>query len=223
MTMSEDKRPIRSMISPVKAKLQKNFEASDKDTAVIRAMKQAFTNDLEKRYAGLDDLFYTAAALDPRFQALPFLRGNDAERTFTSISAEATSLNEKATGHPAEKGPVQTDSCQTHPAHEDQDITTDRPQTHEIPTANNLPCKKKKTSALDQPFGDDFEARSTAARSLIDQARDEVRRYRDCETLPLKSNPLQWRKEQQDLPLLPSLAKQYLCMPATSVASERVF
>ena len=94
-SMCEDKRPTLSMICPVRAKLKKNFEASDEDSAVIREMKQAFRNDLEKRYTGLDDLFYTAAALDPRFKSLPFLTDHDAERTFTSITAEATSLHNK--------------------------------------------------------------------------------------------------------------------------------
>lgn len=94
-SMCEDKRPTLSMISPVRAKLKKNFEASDEDSVVIREMKQAFRNDLEKRYTGLDDLFYTAAALDPRFKSLPFLTDHDAERTFTSITAEATSLHNK--------------------------------------------------------------------------------------------------------------------------------
>ena len=94
-SMCEDKRPTLSMICPVRAKLKNNFEASDEDSAVIREMKQAFRNDLEKRYTGLDDLFYTAAALDPRFKSLPFLTDHDAERTFTSITAEATSLHNK--------------------------------------------------------------------------------------------------------------------------------
>lgn len=94
-SMCEDKRPTLSVISPVRAKLKKNFEASDEDSVVIREMKQAFRNDLEKRYTGLDDLFHTAAALDPRFKSLPFMTNHDAERTFTSIAAEATSLHNK--------------------------------------------------------------------------------------------------------------------------------
>uniref|UniRef100_A0A668ALH7 BED-type domain-containing protein n=1 Tax=Myripristis murdjan TaxID=586833 RepID=A0A668ALH7_9TELE len=201
MTMSEDKRPTLSMISPVKAKLKKNFEASDKDSVVIREMKQAFSNDLEKRYTGLDDLFYTAAALDPRFKSLPFLSDHDAERTFTSISAEAVSLHKKVSP---------STHCNTH-------LLKLKYILHILSV-----CQSAKMSALDELFGEDFEVR-TAARSVRDKASDEVKRYRDRESLPLKNNPLQWWKEQQDLPLLSSLAKRYLCIPATSVASERVF
>ena len=40
---------------------------------------------------------------------------------------------------------------------------------------------------------------------------------------PCKKKTLQWWKKQQDLPLLSSLVKRYQCIPATSVASERVF
>lgn len=42
-------------------------------TQCIREMKEAFRNDMEKRYIGLDKLFNTAAAQDPRFKTLPFL------------------------------------------------------------------------------------------------------------------------------------------------------
>ena len=96
-SMCEDKRPTLSMISPARAKLKKNFEASDEDSVVIREMKSEVSlqvrKDLEKRYTDLDDLYYTAAALDPRFKSLPFLTDHDAERIFTSITAEATSLH----------------------------------------------------------------------------------------------------------------------------------
>ncbi|KAJ8368840.1 hypothetical protein SKAU_G00088680 [Synaphobranchus kaupii] len=71
-------------ISPLKAKLQKHFEASDEDTALITEMKNVFNNDFEKRYTHLHDLLYTASALDPRFKTLPFLSDNEAERIFTN-------------------------------------------------------------------------------------------------------------------------------------------
>ncbi|XP_060765942.1 E3 SUMO-protein ligase ZBED1-like [Neoarius graeffei] len=77
-------------------------------------------------------------------------------------------------------------------------------------------------SALDQLLGKDFEVRM-AATSVRDKASEEVKRYREHDPLLLQKKTLQWWKEQQDLPLLSSLAKRYLCIPATSVASERVF
>ncbi|XP_015801943.2 E3 SUMO-protein ligase ZBED1-like [Nothobranchius furzeri] len=224
ISMCEDKRPTLSVISPVREKLKKTFEAADEDSVVIREMKQAFREDLEKRYTGLEDLFHTAAALDPRFKSLPFLTDHDAERTFANITAKATSLHNKAlaTGDPVHGGPLQTTPCQTEPALGELGIRIDAPQTQHEPEDDLPPFKKKKISALDQLLGKDFEVRM-AATSVRDKASEEVKRYRERASLPLEENPLQWWKEQQDLPLLSSLAKRYLCIPATSVASERVF
>ncbi|XP_041851628.1 uncharacterized protein LOC121646600 [Melanotaenia boesemani] len=186
-SMCKDKRPTLSMISPVRAKLKKNFEASHEDSVVIREMKQAFRNDLEKRYTSLDDLFNTAAALDPRFKSRPFLTDHDAERTHTSITAEATSLHNKAlaTGDPVQRGPLQTNPCQTEPALSDLDISIDVPNTQDEPEDDGTPVKKKKMSALDQLLGKDFEVRM-AATSVRDKASEEVKRYRERDPLPLE-------------------------------------
>lgn len=82
-------------------------------------------------------------------------------------------------------------------------------------------AEKKKGAALDQLFGETFEVRAAARSSR--EASEEVMKYRERNPLPLTENPLQWWKAQTDLPLLSSLAKKYLSIPDTSVASERVF
>lgn len=76
----------------------------------------------------------------------------------------------------------------------------------------------KKIAAMAQLFGEAFEVRG-AARSSREKASEELMRYRERSPLPLTDNPLQWWKTQEDLPLLSSLAKKYLCIPATSVAA----
>ncbi|XP_060798149.1 E3 SUMO-protein ligase ZBED1-like isoform X2 [Neoarius graeffei] len=93
--MCEEEQPTISMIAPLKAKLDKRFEATDEDTALITEMKRAFNNDFEKRYTHLHDLLYTASALDPRFKTLPFLTDDDTERILTSLSVEAAAINNK--------------------------------------------------------------------------------------------------------------------------------
>lgn len=55
-------------------------------------------------------------------------------------------------------------------------------------------------------------------------AQAEVAKYKETASLPLGGNVLEWWKSQQtELPLLANLAKTYLCIPGTSVPSERVF
>ncbi len=48
--------------------------------------------------------------------------------------------------------------------------------------------------------------------------------YKKNTSIPLTSCPLKWWKEHAQMyPLLSSLSKAYLTIPATSVPSERVF
>ncbi|XP_060584456.1 E3 SUMO-protein ligase ZBED1-like [Ruditapes philippinarum] len=61
-------------------------------------------------------------------------------------------------------------------------------------------------------------------KTKMDQAREQMDAYLQMETLSLGANPLVWWKDNEwKLPLLASLARKYLCVPATSVPSERVF
>jgi len=55
-------------------------------------------------------------------------------------------------------------------------------------------------------------------------ANEEVSKYKDKDPLPLTGNSLEWWKMQEtQFPLLSKLAKNYLCIPGTSVPAERVF
>jgi len=48
--------------------------------------------------------------------------------------------------------------------------------------------------------------------------------YKEADLLEVKEDPLfWWKKHQYHYPLLSQLAKSYLCIPGTSVSSERVF
>ncbi|KAK0133232.1 Zinc finger BED domain-containing protein 1 [Merluccius polli] len=93
--MCEDEQPTISMIAPLRAKLKKHFQAATEDTGLIKEMKKVFLDDFEKRYTQVEDLLYTASALDPRFKSLPFLSDHDTETVFRSISDEATALHKK--------------------------------------------------------------------------------------------------------------------------------
>lgn len=62
------------------------------------------------------------------------------------------------------------------------------------------------------------------SRYATEVSRDEVLKYRSMAPLPLAESGLDWWKSHEtELPILANLARRYLCIPATSVASERVF
>lgn len=58
------------------------------------------------------------------------------------------------------------------------------------------------------------------------QAHEEMARFKETAPMPVTkgANPMNWWKDHKcEYPLLSNLAKRYLCIPGTSVSSERVF
>ena len=85
------------------------------------------------------------------------------------------------------------------------------------------PARKKKC-ALDDWFGEVFVTEVEPAKSLKSRVEYKIVNYKCESSMPLDSNPLLWWKvHQKTYPLLGNLAQKYLSIPATSVASERVF
>ncbi|XP_056334422.1 E3 SUMO-protein ligase ZBED1-like [Danio aesculapii] len=67
-------------------------------------------------------------------------------------------------------------------------------------------------------------AAQTKKNTQEDEAKEQMTRYKEADLLEVKEDPLVWWKEHQcQYPLLSQLAKRYLCIPGTSVSSERGF
>lgn len=80
------------------------------------------------------------------------------------------------------------------------------------------PCPKKKMTPLDLLLGD--EANEPEAASVL----QEVKMYMGEPPAKRSVDPLQWWSlNLERFPRLALLAKKYLCIPATSTPSERVF
>lgn len=87
---------------------------------------------------------------------------------------------------------------------------------------DDVPEPPAKKTALDQMFGGFLTPRAPL-KTTRKRAKEEILKYRERASLDLSGDVLQWWRYQGDLPLLAALAKHYLSIPATSVASERVF
>ena len=74
---------------------------------------------------------------------------------------------------------------------------------------------------------DDFDKRVTQSRSHRTRTSDsliEVRQYFEEPNIDRIKNPLEWWKNNENkFPRLQQLAKKYLCIPGSSVPSERLF
>ena len=88
------------------------------------------------------------------------------------------------------------------------------------------PPQKKNKSSLSCLFGDVFiiKVEQGQAKSFLTLAQEEVQRYQEETNLNLDMNPfLWWKGKEVAYPLLSALTRHYLCIPGTSVPSERVF
>ena len=64
-----------------------------------------------------------------------------------------------------------------------------------------------------------FLEKVVPGKSMFQIVESELANYKVEETMPLNSNPLWWKAKELKYPILSKLAKGYLCVPATSVAS----
>ncbi|XP_060790687.1 E3 SUMO-protein ligase ZBED1-like [Neoarius graeffei] len=212
MVMCEEKQPTVSSIAPLRTKLLAHFECSPDDIPLIKEMKRVMAEDLRERYVDEEPFLLRAAALDPRFKKLPFLCDNRRHETFNGIAEEAAQLKEWRNESEAqpEETPTHAQMC----------------DVQGTETIEETPPSAKKSKVFEDLFGDSFctEDPSVRKKTAKELADDEIRKYRDVASLSLGGKVLDWWKAHQaEFPLLADLAKTYLCIPGTSVPSERVF
>lgn len=92
-----------------------------------------------------------------------------------------------------------------------------------VEAAEEIPAKKKKKS-----LGSFFKIKSRTCQAVPQSAREsiemELNSYLQTVEVDGETNPLEWwRQHEANFPRVASLAKKYLCIPATSSPSERAF
>ncbi|XP_033742748.1 zinc finger BED domain-containing protein 1-like [Pecten maximus] len=244
--LCNEKSPTISIILPLHHKLVSVYKTSvTGETTAIVSLKAAIVGDLENRYdekahPSANSLLMKATVLDPRFKALPYL---EEERRFTvyndlvkdlaslnpqclnmMIKKEPGALSESIVPNVEIQGERHVDTLPPLPSlpkQENQSAVESVPSTIDIPST---PKKAKQESFLNDLLGDVFVTKVENVKSPLQRAEIEVQKYKDLPSPTLESSPLQWWKENQNLfPLLSCAAKQLLCIPSTSVPSERVF
>ncbi|XP_030235893.1 zinc finger BED domain-containing protein 1-like [Gadus morhua] len=205
--VSEEKNPTLSIIAPVHAKLLNDTHQAMGDKPIVRDIKQAINQDLQKRYSTVEEknTLHTASALDPRFKSLPFLTTDDISATYSKLVVEAASL--QLTIRQEEQGTSSASGIEM----DGQDLEVlEEPQP-------------KRRSGLADLLGETFST-TAPLKSAFSKAEEEVNRYQEASPLPLEENPLNWWKAHEKMyPFLAKLAKRYLSIPGTSVSAERVF
>lgn len=191
-------------------------------------MKSVMRKDLKERYLHIEPVLRLVTALDQRFKQLPFLTDSEKSAVYAHMTSEICRLQNLI------KVKVEfQDACDT----TDADVVTDdSPPLPSVPGLQDSktvsPIKKRTKleasttstdeSALGSILGDVYITIVEPPKSPIVIAEQPVNEYQSAPPIPLHS--LQWWKANEfRFPFIAQLAKVYLCIPATSIPSERVF
>lgn len=194
--LSGEKRVTCSAIKPLIGVVNdKIVIPKDNDNDLTLEIKHRIKSDLDSRYESdeMNSLLDTCAFLDPRFK----------DRFTMEDESVITLIEELKTANETER---------TNEIHEMDQIQ------------NNPPANKKgKFSVI---FGSSSNSRADArdVLSVSDRVKREMDMYLQYPSLDIDGSPLSWWKlECNRMPMLSMAARKYLCVCATSVASERVF
>lgn len=235
VALCEETVPTVSMILPLQHQLYSFMAEKDNDTPLIKQVKQAVTGDLSSRYKAehVKKELTLAALMDPRFKLAPFLSEDEKLNAWHELTVHAVLA---ASALKAKMATI----IKTEPTTE---AVKDPPTLPSLPEvddeASKSPSSKKikqesgdaasanvevKPTAMSSLFGDVYITSVELPKSAQELCEMEVSMYKKEQPLSAVSNPLTWwRNNCEKYPNLALLAKKYLCIPATSVPSERVF
>ena len=225
--LCSENMPTISVIMPLYHKLLDMMANGEDDTPTVKEMKQVIRKDLKERYSELKDILNATSAIDPRFKKLPYLSAENQLTVFNKLIIDAAKLEQNS------PRPV----VKHEPAEQAAEVQRDLPPLPALPAMHDeqnepnkvevIPLKKSKSSVLDELLGDVYVTHITQAeprKTPMEKAQSEISNYKDEQPIILNDNPLLWWKSHETkYPLLARLAKYLLCVPATSVPSERVF
>ncbi|XP_039598437.1 E3 SUMO-protein ligase ZBED1-like [Polypterus senegalus] len=213
MCVSSDKSPTCSQIIPILAKLEAHFRRCDEDSVFTSSIKEKVWGSLQKRYQdeNLQKFLKEATMMDPRFKGR--LGGEAATDIWDRLEKAAVANATAAVAQPPTEDP------KAHSEVDDADM--DKPEQY---------LSKVQKSPLEKLFEDEDrelqQAASQAGRvpSITEQVQKELQIYKRLPGITSGQDPVAWWWSKRDtLPNLSALSEKYLCVPASSTPSERVF
>ena len=172
------------------------------DSLAIQAMKKEMKQNLDGRYKSesIIEMLDKACFVDPRFKRMPFLSDSETTTLHNNIVEEMVKYTPSDIDDDDEAVCIGSEG-------------TDQP-----------PAKKPKT-LLGQLLGDMFsKPNENRPLSRRQKAEEELKRYLDEPSPDIDDCPLKWWKQHHSrFTAISKVAKQTLCIPATSTPSERLF
>ena len=211
--LSKEKYPIISSVTPLFRRLfDYHLKTSDADDMCTNELKDTIREDLMKRWGclleNMPDAFLLSIYLDPRLKDFSFVQDENQRR---SLLEKAKNLCgqclEASDGTALSQGELVLAQSMVEEEQESEKIT----------------AQKQRLAVL---FGGIVEDSKDSADG---SSLDELDLYHQKKAIPFAienkvSNPLSWwKKNQSKYPRLAKLARQFLCVIASSVPCERVF
>ena len=250
VALCEEKVPTVSLILPLQYQLESFMADKNDDTTLIKQVKKAVLTDLSGRYSDSDvkSKLTLASLIDPRFKQVPFLSEKEKLEAFHDLTVAAVSAAEafkaKQTVTVKREPTVSIQELPTLPAMPELTEEYDS-ASNSCPSPSSKKLKQEsietdqssrskpdaepveldiKPSAMSSLFGDVYITSVEQPKSIQELCELEVSEYKKEPPICATQNPLDWwRNKCEKYPYLSLLARKYLCIPATSVPSERVF
>ena len=198
-----------SAIRPILKHIEDICSLQDEDHPLTKEIKSLIIQDLSTRYesAMMSNLLDKCTFLDPRFKADFTV---DKDLVVSDLQYEVRDCS----------------NVDDLPQAESQSDTTSQSTIY---TEVETPPPVKKPKGLNAVLNHILpkvqpRRESNQTMSVFQKYNKEINNYLDQPTVESDCNPLQWWKEHACVfPLLARMAKKYLCVPGTSVPSERIF
>ncbi|XP_071344173.1 E3 SUMO-protein ligase ZBED1-like [Trachinotus anak] len=202
-----------SYVKPMLHLFRSNLlQVNEGDTQLTKEMKTKIMAYLDENYAGpdSDDLLDMATLMDPRFK-VQYIRPEKV--VATKMRAVSEVVNE---------GQGQS---QAGPSEGAADQGAEGGAAAAAAATPPLPLGvKKQRKSLGSFFKKQSQEEVDLPLTDEKKVESELERYLRCPDADSGSEPLDWwRLNEHNFPRLSQLAKKYLCIPATSTPSERIF
>lgn len=239
--MCSEEMPTSSIILPLLHSLvgaNGHLRPREGDSPVVAKMKEVMSDDLKSRYSEQKEMLNIITALDPRFKSFPYMSEEERDGVFNSLVTTTVSLHYSMPAVKEEPSTSADPSLPRLPAFhgataggdgaaqgrhdEDEDLEVHVPW--EEGSSKKEAVDRKPPCLLNTLLNDVYVTHVVPAKSQHQLCFEEVAKYRGEPSLDMSQNPLMWWKMSEPrYPHMSRVAKMYLCVPATSVQSERVF
>ena len=211
--LSGEMKVTVSAIKPVLHILKtKALKVHDGDTNLTKSIKGKIWDYLQNKYddVDIDELLNVCTYLDPRFKSMYIEDGVSVTLVIDRLAREGVEIMEEETSQPASctgSTPISTEvsGC-----------------TSSASNSSNVTKKRKLSSWLKEAA--ETQVPPNEPLTPEQKAKKELEEYKRLPLLDSELDPLEWWKVHQIvLPTLSKLAQKYLCICASSSASERIF